>query len=128
MFTTIPNSDILYENLCRTTRVVFNLIHDTHFSGTGSNAAHLKYFEVLVSELISIFCFFFLIHFSLNVMFYIILLFIRTLGALFPSILKCTTLFRSRSSNGLTPYFKFTKKKTNLVRKLFGVTTFYVSI
>ena len=33
--------------MCRTTRIVFNLIHDTHFSGTGSNAAHLKYFEVL---------------------------------------------------------------------------------
>jgi hypothetical protein len=50
VFTTLPNSDILYDNLCRTTRVVFNLIHDTHFSGTGSNAAHLKYFEVLVLD------------------------------------------------------------------------------
>jgi hypothetical protein len=51
IFTTLGSSvdtDLLYENVCRTTRIVFNLIHDVHFAGTGSNAAHLKFFEVLV--------------------------------------------------------------------------------
>jgi hypothetical protein len=43
------DTDILYDNVCRTTRVVFNLIHDVHFGGMNSNAAHLKFFEVLVS-------------------------------------------------------------------------------
>lgn len=48
VFCALPNSDVLYENLCKSTRIVFNLIHDVHFAGTGSNAAHLKFFEVLV--------------------------------------------------------------------------------
>lgn len=48
LFAALPNSDVLYENVCKTTRIVFNLIHDVHFAGTGSNAAHLKFFEVLV--------------------------------------------------------------------------------
>ncbi|CAF0719366.1 unnamed protein product [Brachionus calyciflorus] len=45
-FTNLPNSDLLYDNLCRATRVVFKLIHDVHFS-SGDNAAHLKFYEVL---------------------------------------------------------------------------------
>jgi hypothetical protein len=45
---THTDTDLLYENVCKTTRVVFNIIHDVHFAGTGSNAAHLKFFEVLV--------------------------------------------------------------------------------
>lgn len=50
-FSNLPNSDILYENVCKTTRVVFNLIHDVHFSGIDSNAAHLKFYEVLVNSI-----------------------------------------------------------------------------
>lgn len=57
LFSTLPNADVLYENVCKTTRNVFNLIHDVHFAGTGSNAAHLKFFEVLVSETNEIFLF-----------------------------------------------------------------------
>lgn len=49
VFSNLPNSDILYENVCKTTRVVFNQIHDVHFAGVGSNAAHLKFYEVLVN-------------------------------------------------------------------------------
>lgn len=49
LFSSLPNSDVLYENVCKTTRIVFNMIHDVHFANTGSNAAHLKFFEVLVS-------------------------------------------------------------------------------
>ena len=49
LFSYMPNSDSLYENLCKTTRVVFNIIHSVHYAGTGSNVAHLKFFEVLVS-------------------------------------------------------------------------------
>lgn len=49
IFSTALNADtdLLYENVCRTTRIIFNLIHSVHFAGTGSNAAHLKFFEVL---------------------------------------------------------------------------------
>ena len=41
------NSDLIYEHLCKTTRKVFKLIHDVHFGSVGSNAAHLKFFELL---------------------------------------------------------------------------------
>ena len=47
---TAIDTDLLYENVCRTTRVVFSLIHAVHFGGINSNAAHLKFFEVLVSQ------------------------------------------------------------------------------
>jgi hypothetical protein len=52
IFATLGNvdTDLLYENVCKTTRIVFNLIHGVHFAGTGSNAAHLKFFEVLVNK------------------------------------------------------------------------------
>ena len=33
--------------MCKTTRVVFGLIHDIHFAGTGSNIAYLKFYELL---------------------------------------------------------------------------------
>lgn len=48
-FSNSSNSDYLYENVCSATRVVFKIIHDVHFSAEKSNAAHLKFFEVLVS-------------------------------------------------------------------------------
>ena len=49
IFTTLnTDTDVLYENVCKATRIVFNLIHDVHFANKGSNAAHLKFYEVLV--------------------------------------------------------------------------------
>ncbi len=47
IFTTIPDSDILYEDLCKTTRVIFNLIHDVHYAGAAPNVAYLKFHELL---------------------------------------------------------------------------------
>lgn len=47
IFSQISDSDILYENLCKSTRVVFGLIHDIHFADTGSNIAYLKFYELL---------------------------------------------------------------------------------
>ena len=41
------NSDLIYEHLCKTTRRVFKTIHDVHFGSVGSNAAHLKFYELL---------------------------------------------------------------------------------
>ena len=41
------NSDLVYEHLCNTTRKVFKIIHNVHFDSVESNAAHLKFYEVL---------------------------------------------------------------------------------
>ncbi len=50
IFSVTPDSDLLYEEVCKTTRNVFKLIHDVHYRNTGSNAAHLKFYEVLVCQ------------------------------------------------------------------------------
>lgn len=49
-FSYSANPDYLYENVCSTTRVVFKMIHSVHFLATESNAAHLKFYEVLVNK------------------------------------------------------------------------------
>jgi hypothetical protein len=47
IFSSIPDSDVLYESLCKTTRIVFKLIHDIHYADSESNVAYLKFHEVL---------------------------------------------------------------------------------
>lgn len=47
IFSNIADSDVLYENLCKTTRVIFKLIHDIHYADSESNVAYLKFHEVL---------------------------------------------------------------------------------
>lgn len=62
-FSNSSNPDYLYENVCRATRVVFKTIHDVHFSAVESNAAHLKFFEVLVRKSLAAFMFTIMINF-----------------------------------------------------------------
>ena len=47
IFTNIPDSDLIYEDLCKTTRVIFSLIHDIHYAGAPSNVAYLRFHELL---------------------------------------------------------------------------------